>query len=95
MTPLVCEEVGRVGACAGLMMRQLTWQNNHIKVPGRHGSKWALALTWSIIWLLLTNLILQMETRVFTWKNQHNYDGDLSKVKAVSMEEYSDVTEET
>lgn len=29
---------------------------------------------------------------VFTRKNQHNYDGNLSKVKAVVTEEYSDVT---
>lgn len=82
--------VGRVKG--GLLMRQLTWQNNHINVPGRHSSKWAFPLTCSIIWLLLTNLILQMEMRVFTRKNQHTYDGNLSKVKAVVMEEYSDVT---
>lgn len=79
--------------CEGvLMMRQLTWQNNHINAPCRHGSEWALALTCSIIWLLLTNLILQMEMCVFTRKNQHNYEGNLSKVKASLMEEYSDVT---
>lgn len=29
---------------------------------------------------------------VFTWKNQHNYDGNLSEVKAFLMEEYSDIT---
>lgn len=29
---------------------------------------------------------------MFTQKNQHNYDGNLSKVKAILMEEYSDVT---
>lgn len=29
---------------------------------------------------------------VFTRKNQHNYNGNLSKVKAIFIEEYSDVT---
>lgn len=84
--------LGGWGGVGGLMMRQLTWQNNHVNVLCYHGSKWALALTCSMIWLLLTNLILQMEMCVFTWKNQHNYDGNLSEVKAFLMEEYSDVT---
>lgn len=29
---------------------------------------------------------------MLTRKNQHNYDGNLSKVKVVLMGEYSDVT---
>lgn len=47
-----------------LMMRQRTWQNNHIRASGHHSSKWAPALTCSVIWLLLTNLILQMKIAV-------------------------------